>query len=773
MTMNSIKTAVKCAILALTTVAGTARAQSCPTMTTLVGSSPAVNDYFGSGVSMSFGGPNNRPLLAIGKPDEDSPAGINSGGWSVWELGTNGAWSLLHDAWNATGEAGERAGRSISISDPYMIVGAPEYQSRGRVRIMRRPTGSNSWIIEDDINPGMGGGTFDSMFGNNVAISAFGGGWAIVGAPLHSWTYESSGAVYVLVRNSVTGDWLNSFTMSGADYYGQVDGRRGGSVAISQSSPWGAFGASDETHDPAFPDNGIAYVIGRTSLTPSVVLPPVNEADQNFGNAVAIEGNWLMVGAYAEDATSAESGLPNNTTDSGAVYVYELSGNAWIYRSTLRAPVPTLSGRFGQTIALSDSQCVITEWFGRRSHVYRRVGGVWSHQSTFRNPESSSDAGFGTALAIRDGRIAIGDLYNDQNGISDAGVVYTATVAPTYASGDLCSDPLPMPSGDYIGCTQNTNPSVGTVTTCGLGAGGQGNDVWFRFTPACNGNAIIDTFGSDFDTVLSVHSACPGASGGNSIVCNDDAGFSAPNNRISLVTFNFTGGQTYLIRVSGYNGANGTYTLRSLLSYGVNNDECATAPTVGLGSLNFNTCAATNSSNPSVALGSVRDVWYRYVAPSAGWYSFDTCGSSFDTVVTLFNGTQQACPSSANALLAQNNDTLGFCLPTQWAEQSRAKVQLSQGQSVMIRVGGFASNDFGPGTLTIAQTTRCNDVDFNNDGSLFDPTDIDAFLSVFSEGPCIPASNICDPIDFNNDGSLFDPQDVDAFLSVFSEGPCF
>ena len=66
----------------------------------------------------------------------------------------------------------------------------------------------------------------------------------------------------------------------------------------------------------------------------------------------------------------------------------------------------------------------------------------------------------------------------------------------------------------------------------------------------------------------------------------------------------------------------------------------------------------------------------------------------------------------------------------------------------------------------------CDSIDFNNDGSLFDPTDIDAFLSVFSEGPCIPSSAICNDIDFNNDGSLFDPCDIDAFLLVFSEGPC-
>ena len=66
----------------------------------------------------------------------------------------------------------------------------------------------------------------------------------------------------------------------------------------------------------------------------------------------------------------------------------------------------------------------------------------------------------------------------------------------------------------------------------------------------------------------------------------------------------------------------------------------------------------------------------------------------------------------------------------------------------------------------------CDDIDFNNDGSRFDPVDLDAFFSVFSEGPCLPTGSACNDIDFNNDSSVFDPDDIDAFLSVFSEGPC-
>jgi len=66
----------------------------------------------------------------------------------------------------------------------------------------------------------------------------------------------------------------------------------------------------------------------------------------------------------------------------------------------------------------------------------------------------------------------------------------------------------------------------------------------------------------------------------------------------------------------------------------------------------------------------------------------------------------------------------------------------------------------------------CDEIDFNNDLSVFDPVDIDAFLSVFSEGPCVPVESACNDIDFNNDGSVFDPADIESFLSVFSEGPC-
>jgi hypothetical protein len=64
----------------------------------------------------------------------------------------------------------------------------------------------------------------------------------------------------------------------------------------------------------------------------------------------------------------------------------------------------------------------------------------------------------------------------------------------------------------------------------------------------------------------------------------------------------------------------------------------------------------------------------------------------------------------------------------------------------------------------------CDSIDYNSDGLFPDTGDIDAFLVVFSGGPC--PSTSCNDIDFNNDGLFPDTGDIDALLRVFSGGPC-
>ncbi len=81
-------------------------------------------------------------------------------------------------------------------------------------------------------------------------------------------------------------------------------------------------------------------------------------------------------------------------------------------------------------------------------------------------------------------------------------------------------------------------------------------DVWFAFTPATFGFYSLDTFGSDYDTVLSVHEGCPGATS-NQVACDDDS-----FGHDSALSFFANSGTTYWIRVSGFNGDSGDFQLR-------------------------------------------------------------------------------------------------------------------------------------------------------------------------------------------------------------------
>jgi hypothetical protein len=73
-----------------------------------------------------------------------------------------------------------------------------------------------------------------------------------------------------------------------------------------------------------------------------------------------------------------------------------------------------------------------------------------------------------------------------------------------------------------------------------------------------------------------------------------------------------------------------------------------------------------------------------------------------------------------------------------------------------------------PASAQVLAQDAC-DLDFNNDG-VVSLADLRDFEAVFGEDAC-PTGN-CDDIDFNGDGSRFDPADVDAYRAAYGGGPC-
>jgi hypothetical protein len=100
---------------------------------------------------------------------------------------------------------------------------------------------------------------------------------------------------------------------------------------------------------------------------------------------------------------------------------------------------------------------------------------------------------------------------------------------------------------EYVGST--VGASYMGKSSCGC------NDdyaVWYSYTPRSNETVTISLCGSAFDTTLAVFDSC----GGIELACNDD--YCALQ---SELTIDLTAGQTYLIRVAGYNGQMGDYIL--------------------------------------------------------------------------------------------------------------------------------------------------------------------------------------------------------------------
>ena len=74
-----------------------------------------------------------------------------------------------------------------------------------------------------------------------------------------------------------------------------------------------------------------------------------------------------------------------------------------------------------------------------------------------------------------------------------------------------------------------------------------GHTVWYQFTAATTTDLLLDTFGSDYDTV--VHVGTPNGLGGMTVIaCNDDAGGSVQ----SAVRFTADAGTTYLIAIGSF-----------------------------------------------------------------------------------------------------------------------------------------------------------------------------------------------------------------------------
>jgi hypothetical protein len=263
------------------------------------------------------------------------------------------------------------------------------------------------------------------------------------------------------------------------------------------------------------------------------------------------------------------------------------------------------------------------------------------------------------------------------------GVITFAQRTSNFPAGDECSAPRTLTSA---GLTWNNVPATTNVLGLETLRDDITKDLWFRYTAASNGVALITTCppaDAERTTRFAIYDTCADTTP----LLSQEAP-SCPGGAIQF--YPVSAGSPILIRAgtSDVYGAGSNNTISVQLLPPVPNDRCANAQPIGLGT---HTTELRGSFRDGLSLcdnflfALQNDVWYTFVAPRAGRVQVKTC----DTLAAGLQGVAFSLHSSCNEQTASCLN--GSCL----LSQNGAQRVVDAGETVLIRVGSYA-----PATLT-------------------------------------------------------------------------
>lgn len=263
----------------------------------IVGSTNAVEDYFGSAIDAS------ADYLVIGAPGNDD-GGNGAGAAFVFEK-SGSTWVEVAKFLGKA--AGAYFGSAVAVGGDVIAIGAHNADSYGAVYVYKRLAGT--WAYQQKLISPVAQAAFDN-FGRAVAISAD-GGVIIAGKP------ANTGGAYAYHYNSGTGQWdhvtgITAADVAAGDTYGE-------SVAVSADGLTCVVGSPFD--DDTAADSGSVYVFnyaGGWSQTAKLAASDAAASDY-FGASVGISADGTVIaGAAPRD--------DDGGSDAGAVYIFELTG---------------------------------------------------------------------------------------------------------------------------------------------------------------------------------------------------------------------------------------------------------------------------------------------------------------------------------------------------------------------------------------------------------------------------------------------------------------
>lgn len=155
------------------------------------------------------------------------------------------------------------------------------------------------------------------------------------------------------------------------------------------------------------------------SYTPEISLPPTtrypNESQERdyFGQAVAIDGDYAIIGAPVHDGP-----VPGPHAE-GAAFIFKRTNGAWIQEAILLATDADTSDLFGWSVDISGDYAIIGAPGDDNSrgsaYIFFRTGNTWSQQEKLTAPGGFEFDRFGLSVSTIGTKAVVGAPEDDIN----------------------------------------------------------------------------------------------------------------------------------------------------------------------------------------------------------------------------------------------------------------------------------------------------------------------------------------------------------------------
>ncbi len=424
----------------------------------LKASNVEAGEYFGGSVAIA------GETIVVGASGEDSngsgPAdnsAENAGAAYVF-VRTNGTWTQQAYLKAANAETMDQFGADVAIAGETIVVSAPWEASNGSspannsaeyagaAYVFVRTSGT--WGQQAYLKAATP--EYRDTFGSNVAIA---GETIVVGVSGEDSGTSSpadnsapdAGAAYVFIRAGTTWSqqaYLKAANLDAGDAFGHSVAIAGETIVVGAHLE--RSGSGNPADDSAVAA-GAAYVFirsaaaqrapGAPAWNQQAYLKATNaEANDEFGWAVAIAGDAVVVGASRE-SSNGSSPADNSAQYAGAAYVFGRTNGTWSQQAYLKATNADAADRFGHSVAITNGLV---------------VSGAYGESSDGSSPANNSAGSAGAVYVM--------DLQLDPIATATPGTPTATPITPTVTG------TVPTPTATATPGTPTATPVTPTVT---------------------------------------------------------------------------------------------------------------------------------------------------------------------------------------------------------------------------------------------------------------------------------------------------------------------